>query len=102
MCRQKTFKALPYGGAFLLQGGEFMDKLQQRAISFRQLMNYQYVIKLGRKGEIYNFVIDFQKQDFFHLIGLQKLIDLRFLKRSAEYIFNSCLKGKLTLNDRKK
>lgn len=73
-----------------------MDKLQQRAIAFRQLMNYQYVIKLGRKGQIYSFVIDFQKQDFFHLIGLQKLIDLRFLKRSAEYIFNSCLKGKLT------
>ena len=96
MCRQKTFKALPFGRAFLLQGGETMDKLQERAIAFRQLMNYQYVIKLGRKGQIYSFVIDFQKQDFFHLIGLQKLIDLRFLKRSAEYIFNSCLKGKLT------
>ena len=75
-----------------------MDKLQERAIAFRQLMNYQYVIKLGRKGQIYSFVIDFQKQDFFHLIGLQKLIDLRFLKRSAEYIFNSCLKGKLTFS----
>ena len=98
MCRQKTFKALPFswGRAFLLQGGEFVDKLQERAIAFRQLMNYQYVIKLGRKGQIYSFVIDFQKQDFFHLIGLQKLIDLRFLKRSSEYIFNSCLKGKLT------
>ena len=75
-----------------------MDKLQERAIAFRQLMNHQYVIKLGRKGQIYSFVIDFQKQDFFHLIGLQKLIDLRFLKRSAEYIFNSCLKGKLTFS----
>lgn len=73
-----------------------MDKLQQRAIAFRQLMNYQYVIKLGRKGQIYDFVIDFHKQDFFHLIGLQKLTDLRFLKRSSEYIFNNCLKGNLT------
>lgn len=87
---------MPFGRAFLLQGGEFMDKLQERAIAFRHLMNYQYVIKLGRKGQIYSFVIDFQKQDFFHLIGLQKLIDLRFLKRSAEYIFNGCLKGNLT------
>ena len=73
-----------------------MDKLQQRAVAFRHLMDYQYIIKLGRKGKIHNFVIDFQKQDFFHLIGFQKLIDLRFLKRSAEYIFNSCLKGTLT------
>ena len=59
-------------------------------------MNFQYEIKFGRKGQIYSFVIDFQKQDFFHLICLQKLIDMRFLKRSAEYIFNSFLKGNLT------
>ena len=54
-----------------------MDKLQQRAIAFKQLINYQYKIKLGRKGQIHNIVIDFQKQDFFHLIGLQKLKDIR-------------------------
>lgn len=92
----ENIQSSAFGRAFLLQGGEFMDKLQERAIAFRRLLNYQYIIKLGRKGQIYSFVIDFQKQDFFHLIGLQKLIDLRFLKRSAEYIFNSCLKGKLT------
>ena len=79
-----------------------MDKLQERAVAFRRLMNYQYVIKLGRKGQIYGFVLDFQKQDFFHLIGLQKLTDLRFLKRSAEYIFNSCLKGQFTYSMLKK
>lgn len=76
--------------------GDFMDKLQQKAVAFLQLIDYQYVIKLGRKGQIHNFVIDFQKQDFFHLIGLQKLTDLNFLKRSSVHIFNSCLKGKLT------
>lgn len=92
----ENIQSSAFGRVFLLHGGEFMDKLQERAIAFRRLLNYQYIIKLGRKGQIYSFVIDFQKQDFFHLIGLQKLIDLRFLKRSAEYIFNSCLKGKLT------
>lgn len=73
-----------------------MDKLKERAIAFRRLMDYQYVIKLGRKGQMYNLIIDFEKQDFFHLIGLQKLTDISFLKRSADYIFDSCLKGKLT------
>ena len=73
-----------------------MDKLQERATAFRELMNYQYNIKLGRKGKLYEFTIDFQPSDFFHLIGLQKLIDLRFLKRSAEYIFSECLKGNIT------
>lgn len=73
-----------------------MDKLQERALAFKELMNYKYSIKLGRKGKLYEFVIDFQPSDFFHMIGLQKLIDLRFLKRSAEYIFNECLKGNIT------
>lgn len=79
-----------------------MDKLQQRAIAFKQLINYQYKIKLGRKGQIHNIVIDFQKQDFFHLIGLQKLKDIRFLKHSSEVIFNNCLKGNLTYEMLKK
>ncbi|MCH5212152.1 MAG: hypothetical protein J1G06_03985 [Oscillospiraceae bacterium] len=73
-----------------------MDKLQERAAAFKRLMNYKYNIKLGRKNQLYEFTIDFQKNDFFHLIGLQKLIDLRFLKRSAEHIFNECLKGNIT------
>lgn len=73
-----------------------MDKLQERAVAFSELIKYQYNIKLGRKGKLYEFTIDFQPGDFFHLIGLQKLIDLRFLKRSTEYIFNECLKGNIT------
>lgn len=34
--------------AFILQGGETMDKLQKRAVTFRKLMKFQYIIKLGR------------------------------------------------------
>ena len=73
-----------------------MDKLQIRALAFNELMNYKYIVKLGRKNRLYEFSIDFRKGDFYHLIGLQKLIDLRFLKRSAEHIFNECLHGNIT------
>ena len=73
-----------------------MDKLQERAIAFQKLTNYQYNIKLGRKGKLYEFIIDFQPGDFFHLIGFQYLTDLRFLKRSAEQIFQKCIKGDIT------
>ena len=73
-----------------------MDKLQERAISFKRLLDYQYIIKLGRKHKLYELVIDFEKQDFFHLIGFQKLVDLRFLKRSSERIFTEALKGNIT------
>ncbi len=75
-----------------------MDKLQERALAFKKLMDYEYKFKLGRKNRLYEFTINFQKSDFYHLIGLQKLVDLRFLKRSAEYIFNECLKGNITYN----
>lgn len=73
-----------------------MDKLQERALAFKRLMNYEYIIKLGRKGRLYEFTIDFRESDFYHLIGFQKLIDLRFLKRSTERIFNECLNGDIT------
>ena len=73
-----------------------MDKLQQRAMAFKQLMNYRYDIKLGRKNKLYEFSINFEKSDFYHLIGFQKMTDLSFLKKSTGFIFSECLKGKIT------
>ncbi len=73
-----------------------MDKLQQRSEAFRKLMKYEYVIKLGRKGVLQEIRLDFQKSDFFHLIGLHKLNDLRYLKQSTERTFDECLKGIIT------
>lgn len=75
---------------------DIMDKLQQRAMAFKQLMNYRYDIKLGRKNKLYEFSINFEKSDFYHLIGFQKMTDLSFLKKSTGFIFSECLKGKIT------
>ena len=49
-----------------------MDKLQERAIAFRQLMNYQYVIKLGRKGQIHFRRSFFPKGDKDYTAGQAK------------------------------
>lgn len=76
-----------------------MDKLQERAIAFKQLLDYEYKIKLGRKGKITEFIIDFDKSDFFHLIGLHKLTDILNNRKSTDKIFLDCLKGNLTYND---
>ena len=73
-----------------------MDKLQKRAISFKRLTNYEYKIKLGRKGKITDFTIDFETSDFFHLIGLHKLTDVLTGNMSSDNLFDRCLKGKIT------
>ncbi len=53
-----------------------MNKLQERAFSFKKLIDYEYKIVLGRKGKKTELVINFEKTDFPHLIGLHKLTDV--------------------------
>ena len=92
--RKHTRLCLP-GRAFLFEVGD-MDQIQRSAVAFRRLLDYQYIIRLGRKNVLYEFVLDFDRDDFLHLIGLHKMRDLRELKRSAASIFVDCLKGKIT------
>ncbi len=73
-----------------------MDKLQERAKSFKRLLDFEYKIKLGRKGKITEFIIDFERSDFFHLIGLHKLNDILAGNMATSKIFEDCLKGKIS------
>ncbi len=73
-----------------------MDKLRERAAAFRNLMDYEYIIKLGRKGKLTSFTINFEPLDFFHLIGLHKLTDIVNGRMPTEKIFYDCLKGHIT------
>lgn len=73
-----------------------MDKLQERAISFRKLLDYEYKIKLGRKGKITEFTLDFEDSDFYHLLGLHKLNDVLTGNIATGKVFEDCLKGKIS------
>ena len=53
-----------------------MDKLQEKALSFKRLLDYEYRIILGRKNVQTEINISFEKSDFSHLIGLHKLTDI--------------------------
>lgn len=79
-----------------------MDKLQERAAAFKRLLDYEYKIQLGRKGRLTEITIDFEKSDFFHLIGLHKLTDILNDRKAAGKVFLDCLKGDLTYDDCKK
>lgn len=73
-----------------------MDKLQERAIAFKHLLDYEYKIKLGRKGKITDLTIDFERSDFFHLIGLHKLTDVLTGNMATSKLFDDCLKGRIS------
>lgn len=84
-------------GLFLyMQVEENMDKLQERAFSFKKLIDREYKIILGRKGEKTELVIDFEKTDFPHLIGLHKLTDVLNGNIATEKLFDDCLTGKVS------
>lgn len=73
-----------------------MDKLQKRAIAFKRLLDYEYKIILGRRGETTEIVIGFEKTDFPHLIGLHKLTDVLNGNIATEKLFDDCVKGKIS------
>lgn len=73
-----------------------MDKLQERAISFKKLLDYEYRIILGRRGETTEFVIGFEKTDFPHLIGLHKLTDVLNGNMATERLFDECVRGRIS------
>ena len=73
-----------------------MDKLQERAFSFKKLIDYEYKIILGRKGKKTELVINFEKTDFPHLIGLHKLTDVLNGNIATEKLFDDCLTGKVS------
>lgn len=60
-----------------------MNKLQKCALSFKELMNYEYHFYLGRKGQIYNVPIKFEAMHFKHITGLQHLEDVRWINKIA-------------------
>ena len=63
------------------------------------VVSYEYKIKLGRKGKLTEFTIDFESSDFFHLIGLHKLHDIINGRISTDRIFYYCLKGNITYDE---
>lgn len=56
--------------------------------SFSSLLDTEYRLILGRKGEAVSLNITFDKKDCFHLMGLQYLTDRPELSRDRGKIFD--------------
>ena len=80
-----------------------MDLLQECALAFQSLLVYEYHFWIGRKGQLKEFYLTFQKSDFHHLVGLHKLKDIAQIQQGMrEKIFVNILVGKLTMKQLQK
>lgn len=56
--------------------------------SFEKMLDIKYYLILGRKGRQVHLIVKFNKNDCFHLMGLQYLKDRPQLKRDRGKIFD--------------
>lgn len=66
--------------------------------SFASLLDTEYQLILGRKGEAVSLKITFDKKDCFHLMGLQYLTDRPELSRDRGKIFDE-IKARVLTKD---
>lgn len=72
------------------------DKLQMCALAFQKLIDTQYEIILGRKGQMSKIILNFSETEFVHLAGLHKLVDNDFFRTaSRKKVFDYALNGKI-------
>ena len=64
--------------------------------AFLPLLNTEYEIVLGRKGVTVTLRIIFDKKDYFHLMGLQYLIDRPELNQDRGKVFDEIVAGRIT------
>ena len=56
--------------------------------SFIKLLNKEYIFQIGRKGQIREIRIVFDKKDYHHLAGFHYLKDIRELKQDRGKVFD--------------
>ena len=73
-----------------------MDVLMGCALAFEKLLDIQYRMIVGRKGNAVELLVGFSTLDFHHLMGLGKLKDLRLATMNREAVFKEILNGKIS------
>lgn len=75
------------------------DKLQRCALAFQKLIDTQYEIIIGRKGQLSKIILNFSETEFVHLAGLHKLVDNDFFRTaSRKKVFDYALNGNISYN----
>ncbi len=70
--------------------------LLECAKGFEKLLDIQYRIVVGRKGNDIAFSVGFDAVDFHHLAGLHKLKDVRVSRAERETVFKKILDSEIS------
>ena len=78
-----------------------MDILQESALSFQKLFEFDYHVKAGKKGKLFEVTLFFNSSNFHHLLGLHKLKDLPNISNhtNKSSLFKSIIDGSITHAD---
>jgi len=76
-----------------------MDKLKECILAFDNLLNKEYYIRAGKKQMLLEVQLYFDKIHFHHLIGLNKLRDIRQVTRNTPNLYTDIMNGMITYND---
>lgn len=74
-----------------------MDILQQSALVWKELTEYQYLLTYGYKKVLYPINLTFSPEDFPHLAGFQYLKDISLPNYTSKRIVDRILEGKIQL-----
>lgn len=73
-----------------------MDILQQSALVWKELTEYQYQFVYGYKKMLYPINLSFSFEDYPHLAGFQYMKDISLPNYTPAKIVDRILEGKIT------
>lgn len=83
------------GSLFLQRKRKFMDLLQQSALAWKEITEYQYLFTYGYKKQLYPISLTFSLDDYPHLAGFQYMKDISLPNYSSAKIADRILEGKI-------
>ena len=72
-----------------------MDLLQQSALAWKEITEYQYLFTYGYKKQLYSIKLTFSPEDYPHLAGFQYMKDISLPNYSSTKIADRILEGKI-------
>lgn len=98
-----TKKGSAYAEPSFVLKGKNMDLLKRAAQEFMQLMANEYYFEIARKNNQKEFILNFIPQDFHHIVGLHKLLDIGLVQTGRrDKVYYDILNGRIDVLDIKK
>ena len=72
-----------------------MDLLQQSALAWKEIIEYQYLFTYGYKKQLHPISLTFSLDDYPHLAGFQYMKDISLPNYSSAKITDRILEGKI-------